>query len=156
MSPFPARGSPAQESRPADAAEVAARVKHYRDEAAARHAQADRELWLRQVARRTGGATGEGAEAFPPAAEAARARLRQEALALLRAEVTAQAKKLSSASPAEATAAREVLEALGGFPALVRVNNPAALANLPEPERRLWQAFWQEVDGLLRGPVPER
>jgi hypothetical protein len=144
--------APTQEARPADAAEVAARAKRYRDEVAARQAQAERELWLRQVAERAGQAAREGSEAFPPAAEAARAQLRQQALALLRAEVARQAKQLSSGSSAEATAARQVLEALRGFPALARVRNPA-LANLPEPERQTWQAFWEEVEGLLRGPV---
>jgi hypothetical protein len=79
--------------------------------------------------------------------------LRQQALGLLRAEVAAQARLLSSGIPAEATSARQVLEALGDLPALAGMRNPA-LADLPEPERQEWQAFWQEVDGLLRGPVP--
>jgi serine/threonine-protein kinase len=142
--------APAPQARPADAAEVAGRVGRYRDEVAARQAQAERELWLRQVAERAGQATWEGGEWFPPDAEAARTRLRQQALALLRAEVATQAQQLSSASPAEATAALKVLESLGGFPALARVCNPATLADLPEPERQMWQAFWQEVEGLLR------
>jgi hypothetical protein len=137
--------APAQEARPADAAEVAGRVKRYRDEGAARQAQAERVLWLRAVG-----------EAFPPAAEAARARLRQQAWELLRAEVAAQAQRLSSGSPAEADAARQVLEALRGLPILASVRDPAALATLPEPERQTWQAFWQEVEGLLRGPAPAR
>jgi hypothetical protein len=98
-------------------------------------------------------ATWEGGEAVAPA-DAARARLRQQAWMLLRAEVATQAGRLSSASPAEATAARQVLEALRGLPVLAGVRDPAALANLPEPERRTWQAFWQEVEGLLRGPLP--
>ena len=51
---------------------------------------------------------------------------------------------------------RQVLENLRSFPALAGVRNPAALANLPEPERQAWQAFWQEVEGLLRGPGPAR
>jgi tRNA A-37 threonylcarbamoyl transferase component Bud32 len=144
--------APAPEARPADAAEVAGRVKRYRDEAAAREAEAERELWLRQVAEQAEQATPEGGEVFPPAAETARSRLRQQALELLRAEVATQAKQLSSASPAEATAARHVLEALGGFPALGRVHNPAAMANLPESERQMWQEFWEEVEGLLRSP----
>jgi hypothetical protein len=38
--------------------------------------------------------------------------------------------------------------------ALERVRNPAALADLPEPERHAWQAFWQDVAGLLQGPGP--
>jgi tRNA A-37 threonylcarbamoyl transferase component Bud32 len=143
----------APESRPADAAAVAEWVKRYRDEVAARQAQAERELWLSQVDERAGQAAWKGPEAFPPVAEAARARLRQQALVLLRAEVAAQAQKLSSASPAEANAARQVLEQLRFFPALAGVRN-SALANLPEPERHEWQAFWQEVEGLLRGPVP--
>jgi hypothetical protein len=77
-------------------------------------------------------------------------------LALLRAEVAAQAQQLSSASPAEATAARQVLEVLRELPVLAGVRDAAALANLPESERQTWQAFWQEVEGLLRGPVPAR
>jgi tRNA A-37 threonylcarbamoyl transferase component Bud32 len=141
--------APAPEARPADAAAVAARVKRYRDEVAARQAEADRVLWLSH-------ATGEGGEAIPPAGEDARARFRQQGLALLRAEVAAQARRLSSASPAEATAARQVLEVLRGLPVLARVHDPAGLATLPEAERQEWQAFWQEVEGLLRGPVPAR
>jgi hypothetical protein len=141
--------APAPGARPADAAEVAGRVKRYRDEVAARQAQAERVVWLCH-------ATLEGGEAVPPAAEAARARLRQQAWALLRAEVATQAQRLSSASPAEATAARQVLEVLRGLPVLAGVRNPAALASLPEAERQTWQAFWQEVEGLLRSPVPAR
>jgi hypothetical protein len=127
-------------------------VKRYRDEIAARQVQAERELWLRQVAERAGGAAWESGEAFPPAAEAARARLRQQAHAMLRAEVAMQAQLLSSANPAEAAAARQVLEALGSLPSLAAVRNPAALAQLSEPEQQMWQAFWQEVEGLLRAP----
>jgi hypothetical protein len=55
----------------------------------------------------------------------------------------------------ESTAARQVLEGLRGIHGLAGVRNPA-LANRPEPERQEWQAFWQEVEGLLRGPVPAR
>jgi serine/threonine protein kinase len=101
--------APAPEARPADAAEVAGRVKRYRDEVAARQAQAERVLWLCHGTR-------EGGAAVPPAADAARTQLRQQAWALLRAEVTAQARRLSGASPAEATAARQVLEVLRELP----------------------------------------
>jgi hypothetical protein len=75
---------------------------------------------------------------------------------LLRDEVATQARRLSSGSPAEATAARQVLEALLDLPVLAGVRTPAALADLPEPERQEWQALWQEVEGLLRGPSPAR
>src|SRR5262249_55293075 len=67
--------APAGGARPADAVEVAGRLKHYREEAAARQARAERELWLRQVAGWAALAAWEG-EAFPPAVEAARARFR--------------------------------------------------------------------------------
>jgi hypothetical protein len=144
------------EARPADAGEVAGLVKCYREEVAARQAQAERALWLRDVAEQAEQAGWEAPTAFPPAAEDARARLRQQAWALLRAEVATQAQRLSSASPAEATDARHVLEALRDFPALGGVRHPAALADLPEPERQTWQAFWQEIEGLLRGPDPGR
>jgi hypothetical protein len=77
--------------------------------------------------------------------------LRQQAWALLRAEVATQARRLSSANPAEAAAARQVLEVLRGLPVLAGVRDPAALAHLPEAERQAWQAFWQDVEGLLRG-----
>ena len=137
--------APAPGARPADAAEVAGRVKRYRDEVAARQAQAERLSWLRAAG-----------EAFPPAAEDARSRLRQQAWALLRAEVAAQAQRLSSASPAEAATARQVLEALCDLPVLAGVRDPAALAGLPEAERQEWQAFWQEVEELLCGPEPAR
>jgi tRNA A-37 threonylcarbamoyl transferase component Bud32 len=135
--------------RPADAGEVGRRVRRYRDEVAARQAEAERVLWLSH-------ATQEGGEAFPPAADVARAQLRHQAQALLRAEVAAQARRLSSASPAEAAAARQVLEVLRGLPVLAGVRDPAGLAHLPEPERQTWQAFWQEIEGLLRGPIPAR
>jgi hypothetical protein len=120
-------------------------VSHYRAEVVARQAQAERELWLLAVG-----------EAVPPAAEAARARLREQAWALVRDEVATQAQRLSSASPAEATAARQVLESLLGLPVLAGVRTPEALAGLPEPERQTWQALWQEVEELLRRPAAAR
>jgi eukaryotic-like serine/threonine-protein kinase len=131
-------------ARLSDAVEIAGWVKRYRDEIAARQAEAERLLWIRAAG-----------EAIPPVVDA-RARLRQQARELLRAEVAAQAQRLSSASPAEAAAARQVLEGLRGLPVLAGVHDPAALADLPEPERQAWQALWQEVEGLLRGPDPAR
>jgi hypothetical protein len=133
------------EARPADAAEVAARLNLYRAEAAARQAEADRLLWLRAVG-----------EAFPPAVEDARSRFRQQACELLRAEVALQAQRLSSGSPAEAAGGRQVLEAMGRLPVVAAFRNPEAMADLSEAERRMWQAFWQEVDRLLRDPIPPR
>ena len=135
--------APEPEARPSDAAEVARRVKRYRDQVAARQTDAERLLWIRAAG-----------EAFPPAAEDARVRLRQQVRALLRAEVSAQAQRLSSASPAEAAAGRQVLEALCGIPVLAGVRDPGALAQLPEPERQAWQQVWQEVEELLQRDNP--
>jgi hypothetical protein len=42
---------------------------------------------------------------------------------------------------------------LRGLPVLAHVHNPATLANLPEPEQQMWQALWQEVEGLLREEI---
>jgi len=137
--------APEPDARPADAAEVARRVKHYRDEVAARQAEAGRLLWLRAAG-----------EVFSPAAEDARARLRPQVQALLRAELAAQAQRLSSASPAEAAAARQVLEGLRGLPVLAGVREPDALAQLPEPEKQAWQQFWHEVEELVRRSDPAR
>jgi hypothetical protein len=142
--------APKPEARPADAAAVAGLVKHYRDEVAAQQARMERELWLRQVAERAGRVASDTVVEFPPAAEDARERLRQQALALLRVEVAKQAQQLSSASPAEAAAARQVLASLGQFPALVGLRHPETLANLSESEQQMWEEFWQEIDGLLR------
>jgi tRNA A-37 threonylcarbamoyl transferase component Bud32 len=141
--------APVPELRPADAGEIVGRVTRYRDDVAARQAEADRVMWLRH-------ATQEASELFSPAVEDARARLRQQAAALIRDEVAAQAPRLSSASPAEATAARQVLEALRVLPVLAGVRDPAAMATLPEPERQTWRALWAELEGLLSGPVPVR
>jgi tRNA A-37 threonylcarbamoyl transferase component Bud32 len=139
----------APEARPADAGAVAGRVKRYRDESAARKAEAERLLWLCHANR-------EGPEALPRAAEDARARLRQQAWAMLRAELAAQAPRLSSTSPGDVAAARQVLEALRDLPVLAGVRDPAALANLPDAERQAWLGFWQDVDGLLGDPVSAR
>jgi tRNA A-37 threonylcarbamoyl transferase component Bud32 len=133
------------ESRPADAAEVARRVKCYREQVAARQAEAERLLWIRAVG-----------QAVPPAAEAARARLRQQAQALLCAEVASQSQRLSNGTTAEAAAARQVLEALRDLPVLAGVRSPDALAQLPEPERLAWQQVWQEIERLLQRPSPRR
>src|SRR5262249_43829404 len=54
--------APDPEARPGDAAEVAGRVKRYRDAVATREAQVERESWLREVAEWAGQAAWEGGE----------------------------------------------------------------------------------------------
>jgi hypothetical protein len=91
-----------------------------------------------------------------PAAEEARARLRGEALTVVRADVATQAKRISSDHPGEVAAARQVLELLLRLPGLAGARDPDALARLPEPERQAWQQVWHEVEELLRGTGPAR
>jgi hypothetical protein len=78
----------------------------------------------------------------------------QQARGWLRAEVAARAKLLSSLDPTKAAAARQALAILRDLPALANVREPAALAGLPEAERREWQGFWREVENLLRASEP--
>jgi serine/threonine protein kinase len=136
--------APVPESRPADAGEVVGRVTRYREDVAARQAQADRVMWLRHATQVTG-------EVLPPAAEAARSRLRQQAAMLIRAEMAEQAPRLSSPNPAEAAAARHVLEALRVLPVLAGVRDPAAVATLPDEDRQTWQGLWADLEELLGG-----
>jgi hypothetical protein len=190
------------EARPADAAEVARRVKDYRDGVAERQRQVEREQGAaeaRTVAARTlrrrrlalaaalglvllsGGVwwlgqrlgvwKGDGTRseteralekrlpllpvgAGTPAAEEARARLRSQALAAVRAEVATQSKRLSSDQPGDVADARQVLELLRRLPGLAGARDPGALAQLPEPERQAWQKVWQEVEELLQRSNP--
>jgi tRNA A-37 threonylcarbamoyl transferase component Bud32 len=196
--------APEPEARPADAADVARRVKAYRDGVAERRRQAERErgaagarvaaartLRRRRVAlaailgamllggailwpgQRPGVSPGDGARgdaereleervpplpvgAGPPAAEEARARLREQALTAVRAEVATQAKRLSSDRPSDVADARQVLEVLLRLPGLAGARDPDALAQLPEPERQAWQQVWREVAELLQRSSPAR
>jgi hypothetical protein len=115
--------APAPEARPADAGEVAGRVKRYREEVAARQAQAERELWVRQVAGRAAQAAWQG-EAFPRAVEAARARFRQHAVPIPLATPNAFLSELRSRlvqeyfPPADKTIARRVASARPRGPAV--------------------------------------
>jgi tRNA A-37 threonylcarbamoyl transferase component Bud32 len=195
--------APEPEARPADAAEVARRVKDYREGVAERQRKSEREQWAaeaRAVTARTqrrrlalaavlglvllGGGVwwlgqrprvgqgegdrGEAEQALEnrlpvlpvgagtPAAEEARARLRWQALAAVRAEVATHAKQLSSDQPGDVADARHVLELLLHLPGLAGARDPDALAQLPEPERQAWQRVWQEVEELLQRSNPAR
>jgi tetratricopeptide (TPR) repeat protein len=81
----------------------------------------------------------------PPPDDAARARLRGQALDWLRADLALRAKQLDT----DAAAARTALAHWKDDPDLSGVRDPAALAALPESERDAWRALWAEVDRLL-------
>jgi serine/threonine-protein kinase len=78
-----------------------------------------------------------------------RARLRQQALAWLRADLAAWHKALvgdrSEAVPAVRQEMQHWLEDVD----FAGVRGPAALAKLPDAERALWQKLWAEVEALF-------
>jgi tetratricopeptide (TPR) repeat protein len=85
----------------------------------------------------------------PPPDESARTRLRQQALDWLKAELAAWS-GMWEKGPSQA--GQEITRKLRHWkvdPDLAGVRDPEALARLPEPERRRWQALWAAVDELL-------
>jgi tetratricopeptide (TPR) repeat protein len=81
----------------------------------------------------------------PPPDDAARARLRGQALDWLRADLALRTKQLDT----DATAARNALAHWKVDADLAGVRDPAALAALSGAERDAWRALWAEVDRLL-------
>ncbi len=79
----------------------------------------------------------------------ARAAERARALGWLRADLGACAKLLAIDEPAQTAEARRVLEIMTYHRDLSVVRGKDSLAKLPEAERKLWEAFWGEVSGLI-------
>ena len=85
----------------------------------------------------------------PKPDERSRARLRNQALEWLRAELTAWGRFLDGGQP---TARASVVESLRDWEfdiELAGVRDPDALAKLPGAERGAWRSLWAEVDALL-------
>jgi tetratricopeptide (TPR) repeat protein len=95
---------------------------------------------------------GQDADTLP---DAARARLRRQALDWLRADLTAwSARQPEEAGPDRALIVKR-MRTLQADPAFHALREPAALARLPEAEQREWRALWDDVAALLartRGP----
>jgi tetratricopeptide (TPR) repeat protein len=72
-----------------------------------------------------------------------RARWRQQALDWLRADLVAWTKVT------DRDLVQRTLRTWQRAPDLAGVRDPEALAKLPEDERKNWQQFWAEVEGLL-------
>lgn len=89
-------------------------------------------------------AAGRG-EDDPKPDDAARAKLRAQALGWLQADLALRRKQLDAA-PA---AALRALTYWTHDPDLAGVRDAQALEALPEAERADWRALWAEVDGLL-------
>jgi tetratricopeptide (TPR) repeat protein len=91
------------------------------------------------------------AEGEPPPDAAAKAELRRKALDWLRAELAAWSKVLDSDDPKARAAVAATLRHWEQDPDLAGVRDGDALATLPVDEQRAWEAFWKDVDSLLKG-----
>ncbi len=88
----------------------------------------------------------------PPPSAAAKARLRGQALAWLRAERDNSTRRLGPAKPETRRRAAENFQSWKNDPDLAGVRDSKALEALPKEEREAWQAFWREVESSLPGP----
>jgi serine/threonine protein kinase/Flp pilus assembly protein TadD len=79
---------------------------------------------------------------------AARARLRQQALNWLRAELAARQKVLEEDRSKAALSVRQQMQHWLQDPDFAGARGPEALAQLPEAERSAWQKLWAEVEAL--------
>jgi hypothetical protein len=79
------------------------------------------------------------------------ARYRAQALAWLKADLAARARRLEVSADPDRIQTLRVLRHCRTDPDFAGVRNPEDLARLPEPERREWQNFWAAVDAVLRG-----
>jgi hypothetical protein len=100
-------------------------------------------------------AGGEGID--PPADAAARAALRQQSLACLRADLALRQKQATAANAAGRSEAAAKLSVWLQESALAGVRDPEPLAKLPADECAEWEKFWADVKATLahaRKPVP--
>jgi serine/threonine-protein kinase len=86
----------------------------------------------------------------PPLDATARAKLRSQALGWLRAERDAWAKLLEVGPPQARAAIAQMLRQWKMDTRLSAIRDSAALAKLPEAERKEWQDLWADVDRLLK------
>jgi hypothetical protein len=86
----------------------------------------------------------------PPPDDAAKAKLREQALDWLKAERDLWSKLLESGPPQNRPAIVRVLKHWQQDTDLAGVRDPDALTKLPEPERAAWRALWADVQSLLK------
>jgi tetratricopeptide (TPR) repeat protein len=95
-------------------------------------------------------AAGQGTD-DPKPDDAARARLRGQALDWLKAERAVWAKVLDAVDAQARSVVRQTLQHWQADSDLAGVRDRDTLAKLPADERRAWEALWKEVDALLKG-----
>jgi serine/threonine-protein kinase len=79
-----------------------------------------------------------------------RAKLRQQALAWLRADLALHTRQLESGQPGTHTEVQRVLRHWRKDTDLAGIRDEAALAKLPADERAAWEKLWADVAALLK------
>ena len=92
--------------------------------------------------------SGQGKEE-PAPDEAARAKLREQALAWLKAELSTWKRVSMTIEPGNKEAVSRTLAHWKEDADLAAIRDDAALAKLPEQERAAFKQLWTDVDGLL-------
>src|SRR5262249_6472156 len=83
-----------------------------------------------------------------------KARLRNQALDWLRADLALRARQLGSGRPADRTAAQKALRHWQKDSDLAGIRDAAALAKLPAEERVAYERLWADVAELLKSARP--
>ena len=90
----------------------------------------------------------------PSPDEAARAKLREQAIDWLKAELAAWTKLLESGPPQARPFIAQILYHWKADTDLAGIREADALAKLPEAERKEWQTLWADVDAMLAKSKP--
>ncbi len=94
-------------------------------------------------------AAGQGKD-DPPADDTAKAKLRQQALDWLKADLTAWGKFLEAGAPQARLNIVLILDHWKQDADLAGVRDGDAIAIIPADEQKAWQSLWAEVDSLLK------
>jgi len=86
----------------------------------------------------------------PSPDEAAKAKMRKQAIEWLKADLDARSKPLKDGKPADRAALARTLRHWKVDRDLAGIRDEDSLKKLPEDEHKAWQAFWSEVAVLLK------
>ena len=86
---------------------------------------------------------------MPKPDEAARAKLRAQALGWLKAELSAWKRVAMTVVPGNKELVAKTLAHWKADGDLAGVRDASGLAKLPESQRKDWQALWADVDALI-------
>jgi hypothetical protein len=88
--------------------------------------------------------------------EKEKARLRDQALGWLRADLRLRRKQVESAKPTDRASALKSLRVWQTNSEFAGIREQTALAALPEHERKEWLQLWTDVDGILKRTAASR